>query len=144
MGSLDTVPVGTLPKNGFCCCPASELGVVLLAAGLMVRGVAMLPSSKDAVFCWAKARSGKIEAMTMMLQSVFDCCLNNFIVALSELPRTRRCDTAWSSGPEPGCPAPPNQASKNNPASQETPPVDWPRRRSGHKLFVKRRLRSIP
>ena len=67
MGSLDTVPVGTLPKNGFCCCPASELGVVLLAAGLMVRGVAMLPNSKVAVFCWARAREASAAAMTMLL-----------------------------------------------------------------------------
>ena len=65
MGSLDAVPVGTLPRNGFCCCPASELGVVLLAAGLMVRGVAMLPSSKDAVFCWATS----LRSQT--------CCYNN-------------------------------------------------------------------
>jgi len=30
---------GTLPKNGFCCCAASTLGFVVLAAGLIGCGV---------------------------------------------------------------------------------------------------------
>src|SRR5882724_1241546 len=83
IGSLDTVPVGTLPRNGFCCCPASELGVVLFAAGLMVRGVAILPSSKDAAFCWAVARgdSPVRPAITMVLQMPFNFCSSRFIIA---------------------------------------------------------------
>src|ERR1700682_390696 len=58
-GVADNVPVGTLPRKGFCCCPASVLGVVLLVAGLIVRGVAMLPSSNDDPACCAAAIAGK-------------------------------------------------------------------------------------
>src|SRR5215472_7139292 len=61
-------PVGTLPRNGFCCCPARELGVVLLAAGLMVRGVAILPSSKELELCCATANlAGTASPATMIM-----------------------------------------------------------------------------
>src|SRR5260370_41016203 len=59
IGVADTAPVGTLPRKGFCCCPARELGVLLLLAGLMVRGVAMLPNSNDDAACCAAATAGK-------------------------------------------------------------------------------------
>src|SRR5258708_28855592 len=58
-GVADNVPVGTLPRNGFCCCPASVLGVLLLVAGLIVRGDAMLPTSTDDSACCAAATADK-------------------------------------------------------------------------------------